>query len=88
MLVFNNSRKIAAFFTCNWPLMVFSMLEILYGCMIWIVYRCCRRYMSVKWVFDIRAGVLYQRIASILNGLKNDPFYTHLVSWFAKEFSM
>ena len=28
------------------------------------------------------------RIARILNGLKNDPFYTHLVSLFAKEFSI
>ena len=28
------------------------------------------------------------RIASILNGLKNNPFYTHLVSLFAKEFSI
>ena len=28
------------------------------------------------------------RIASILNGLKNNPFYTYLVSLFAKEFSM
>ena len=54
-------------------------------------------------VFNLRAGVLYQiktrgaaeriisdkaRIASILNGSKNDPFYTHLVSLFAKEFSI
>ena len=28
------------------------------------------------------------RIASILNSCKNDPFYTHLVSLFAKEFSI
>ena len=28
------------------------------------------------------------RIARILNGLKNDSFYTHLVSLFAKEFSI
>ena len=28
------------------------------------------------------------RIARILNGLKNDPFYIHLVSLFAKEFSI
>ena len=28
------------------------------------------------------------RIASILNSFKNDPFYTHLVSLFAKEFSI
>ena len=28
------------------------------------------------------------RIASILNSFKNDPFYTHLVSLFAKEFSV
>ena len=27
------------------------------------------------------------RIASILNSFKNDPFYTHFVSVFAKEFS-
>ena len=27
------------------------------------------------------------RIASILNSFKNDPFYTHFVSGFAKEFS-
>ena len=26
------------------------------------------------------------RIASIFNGFKNDPFYTHFVSEFAKEF--
>ena len=28
------------------------------------------------------------RIASILNSFKNDPFYTHLVSLFAKQFSI
>ena len=28
------------------------------------------------------------RIARILNGLKNDPFYTHLVTLLVKEFSM
>ena len=28
------------------------------------------------------------RIASILNSFKSDPFYTHLVSLFAKEFSI
>ena len=28
------------------------------------------------------------RIARILNGLKNNPFYTHLVSLFAKEISI
>ena len=28
------------------------------------------------------------RIASILDSFKNDPFYTHLVSLFAKEFSI
>ena len=28
------------------------------------------------------------RIASILNSFKHDPFYTHLVSLFAKEFSI
>ena len=27
------------------------------------------------------------RIASILNSFKNDPFYTHFFSVFAKEFS-
>ena len=27
------------------------------------------------------------RIASILNSFKNDPFYTHFASVFAKEFS-
>ena len=27
------------------------------------------------------------RIASILNSFKNDPFYTHFVSVFVKEFS-
>ena len=26
------------------------------------------------------------RIARVLNSLKNDPFYTHLVTLFAKEF--
>ena len=26
------------------------------------------------------------RIASVLNSLKNDPFYTHLVTLFTKEF--
>ena len=26
------------------------------------------------------------RLASVLNSLKNDPFYTHLVTLFAKEF--
>ena len=53
-------------------------------------------------LFNKRAGVLYRiysrgeaewfisdkaRIASILNSFKNDPFYTHFVSVFAKEFS-
>ena len=28
------------------------------------------------------------RIASVLNSLKNDPFYTHLVTLFTKEFSI
>ena len=28
------------------------------------------------------------RIASVLNSLKNDPFYTHLVTLFRKEFSI
>ena len=28
------------------------------------------------------------RIASVLNSFKNDPFYTHLVSLFTKEFSI
>ena len=28
------------------------------------------------------------RIASVLNGLKNYPFYTHLVTLFTKEFSI
>ena len=28
------------------------------------------------------------QIARILIGLKNDPFYTHLVSLFAKEFNI
>ena len=28
------------------------------------------------------------RIASVLNSLKNDPFYTHLVTSFTKEFSI
>ena len=28
------------------------------------------------------------RIASVLDSFKNDPFYTHLVSLFAKEFSL
>ena len=26
------------------------------------------------------------RIASVLNSLKNDPFYTHLATLFTKEF--
>ena len=26
------------------------------------------------------------RIASVLNSFKNDPFYTHLVTLFTKEF--
>ena len=35
-------------------------------------------------------GVLSDKaqIVSILNSLTNDPFYTHLVSLFAKEFSI
>ena len=28
------------------------------------------------------------RIASVLNSFKNDPFYTHLVTLFTKEFSI
>ena len=28
------------------------------------------------------------RIASVLNSLKNDPFYTHLVTLFTNEFSI
>ena len=28
------------------------------------------------------------RIASVLNSLKNDQFYTHLVTLFTKEFSI
>ena len=28
------------------------------------------------------------RIASVLNSLKNDPFYAHLVTLFTKEFSI
>ena len=28
------------------------------------------------------------RVASVLNSLKNDPFYTHLVTFFTKEFSI
>ena len=28
------------------------------------------------------------RIASVLNSLENDPFYTHLVTLFTKEFSV
>ena len=28
------------------------------------------------------------RIVSVLNSFKNDPFYTHLVTLFTKEFSM
>ena len=28
------------------------------------------------------------RIASVLNNFKNDPFYTHLVTLFTKEFSI
>ena len=28
------------------------------------------------------------RIVSVLNSLKNDPFYTHLVTLFTKEFSI
>ena len=28
------------------------------------------------------------RIASVLNSLKNDPFYTHLFTLFTKEFSI
>ena len=28
------------------------------------------------------------RIASVLNGFKNDPFYIHLVNLLAKEFSI
>ena len=28
------------------------------------------------------------RIASVLNSLKNDPSYTHLVTLFTKEFSI
>ena len=28
------------------------------------------------------------RIARVLNSLKNDPFYTHLVTLFTKEFSI
>ena len=28
------------------------------------------------------------RVASVLNSLKNDPFYIHLVTLFTKEFSV
>ena len=35
-------------------------------------------------LFKIRA----YRIASVLNSFKNDPFYTHLVTLFTKEFSI
>ena len=28
------------------------------------------------------------QIASVLNSFKNDPFYTHLVTLFTKEFSI
>ena len=49
-------------------------------------HECCIRYKTrgaaERFISD------KARIASVLNSFKNDPFYTHLVTLFTKEFSI
>ena len=60
-------------------------------------YKCCKYYLNHEHECFIRyktRGAAERfiadkaRIVSVLNSLKNDPFYTHLVTLFTKEFSV
>ena len=71
------------------PVLMSNLLKVYFGKPIRLYCKYYRNAEKNLSIFNIRAAVLYKvRIASILNDLKRDPFYTHLVSVFAKEFSM